>query len=156
MANSLQQWETKARWLVVIAAAVGECIAAWGYLARHNGIDGTAGALLVVASTIAVLLASFILALGWPKRSVWRRLLSFLVVLGIIGTGKAAYFLEAHWLLAAMAVALAGWLFGGTWKPAATAMRASPTAAMIAIAVLLLPTVPIGVAHAQDPSQVWD
>jgi hypothetical protein len=33
-----------------------------------------------------------------------------LIALDILGTGLAAYFLEAAWLIVAMAVALIGWL----------------------------------------------
>ena len=36
--------------------------------------------------------------------------LAVLILLDILGTGLAAYMLEADWLVAAMAVALTGWV----------------------------------------------
>ena len=35
----------------------------------------------------------------------------------ILGTGLAAYFLEAYWLLGAMAVALIGWFIRAIFDP---------------------------------------
>ncbi|MBC7168291.1 hypothetical protein, partial [Phenylobacterium sp.] len=88
----------------------------YSYFTPATGIDGTPGALLVIVSTTllagAALLIGFVAALpGWGRIT-----LLTLCLLDVLGTGLAAYFLQAWVLLAAMALALLAWLvlaFGG-------------------------------------------
>ena len=95
--------------ILAAGAAVALCVALFNYFKPHNGIDGSWGALLVVASTGVVLLASFALALLVEKPS-WRRvLLSGAILVGLTGTVAAAYFIESVALVVAMAVAFVGW-----------------------------------------------
>lgn len=99
------------------AAATGLGVALFNYLRPHNGIDGTLGALLVVASTVIVLVASLVLAL-FARRPSWRRvLLTGLVLFGLIGTVAAAYFLESTVLIAMMAFAFVGWVIRTKFAP---------------------------------------
>jgi hypothetical protein len=98
------------RWLVVVCAAVGLCVAAADYLSHGNGIDHTDGALLVTVSTILILGASILLALRLIP-SHWARVgIDVLILLGVLGTAAAAYFLEADLLLGLMVLALCSWL----------------------------------------------
>ncbi len=91
-------------------AAAGLCVALFNYFRPHNGIDGTWGALLVVASTALVLAVSLMLAL-FGKMPSWRRMaMSGAILLGLIGTVAAAYFLESIVLIVMMAVAFLGWV----------------------------------------------
>ncbi len=91
-------------------AAAGLCVALFNYFRPHNGIDGTWGALLVVASTALVFAASLILVLVRLRPS-WRRAsIIGAILLGLIGTVAAAYFLESIVLIVMMALAFLGWV----------------------------------------------
>jgi hypothetical protein len=96
--------------ILLIAAAAALAIAIFNFFWSGNGIHGTAGAGLVVISS--ALMAAAVAALVFATRMGrgLRGTLLVLVALDIIGTGLAAYLLEADWLLAAMAVALVGWI----------------------------------------------
>lgn len=103
--------------VLAAGAAAGVCVALFDYFRPHNGIDGSWGALLVVASTGLVLLASFVLSLGVRDPS-WRRIvLSGAILLGLIGTVAAAYLLESVALIIAMAVAFVGWIIRVDFAP---------------------------------------
>jgi hypothetical protein len=103
-------------WVVAAASAIGLVICIFNFVDPGSGIAGSAGALLVIASSALILAAGLLLAVA---RSVpgWLRVsLDALLLLGVIGTGFAAYMLEAPLVLGAMAVALIGWfihIFGG-------------------------------------------
>jgi hypothetical protein len=97
-------------WVLCAAVLTGFAVAVFNYFWTANGIHGTGGALVVIASTLLILITTIVLlaALDMPR---WLRLtLAMLIGLDILGTGLAAYMLEANWLLAAMAVALIGWV----------------------------------------------
>lgn len=91
---------------MLAAALVGTAIALWGYFAPMTGIDGTAGALLVVVSSLLLVLDGVIL-LFLPSGAV-RTIMLTLGVLGALGTFAAAGFLHAWWLMAAMVVVALG------------------------------------------------
>ena len=96
--------------ILLVGAAAGLAVAIFNFLWRGNGIHGTAGALLVVISSALMLAASCALVFSDRIGRGLRGTLIVLIALDILGTGLAAYFLEAAWLIAAMAVALIGWL----------------------------------------------
>ncbi len=96
-------------WLITFSALIGVCVAIYNYYASDNGISGTPGALLVVGSTVALLVAGFILGRDMGGRFL-HMLLALLALLGILGTGLAAWLLESNVLIVAMAVCLLGWL----------------------------------------------
>jgi hypothetical protein len=94
--------------LLTLASLLGLADAIFNYISTDNGIHGTEGALLVVVSTALLVVASLLLIggiRGWLKG-----LFEVLIFLGILGTGAAAYFLEAQILLILMVIALLGWL----------------------------------------------
>lgn len=94
-------------WLIAAAAVAGLAVSIFNYL-QPDGIGGIGGALLVIASSALILAASAVRALltqPWLQISI-----GVLLFLGIIGTGLAAYMLEAWLLLALMALAMIGWL----------------------------------------------
>jgi hypothetical protein len=97
-------------WLLALSALVGLGIAVFNDLDRSNGIHGSYGALLVIVSSTLMLLAALALVI-WPHmpRGV-RGLLLVLILLDIVGTGFAAYMLEAWWLVGAMSAALLFWI----------------------------------------------
>ena len=101
---------TSGAWIMAATATVATALSVYNYLTRGTGIDHTSGALLVVVSSALILLAALVLALA-PSTPRWVRVvLEILLLLGVLGTALAAYFLEAYALLGLMAVALVGWL----------------------------------------------
>ena len=101
---------TSGAWIMAATATVATALSVYNYLTRGTGIDHTPGALLVVISSALILLAALVLALA-PSTPRWVRVvLEILLLLGVLGTALAAYFLEAYALLGLMAVALVGWL----------------------------------------------
>lgn len=77
-----------------------------------NGIAGTPGALLVVASSALLLLVGFALWRQGPRAGTPQRLLRFIALVLIAGTVWAAWLLEAQTLVAIMGVAALGWSMG--------------------------------------------
>jgi hypothetical protein len=112
--------------LIALGSAIGLAIAIYnffspkGFLSPLSNTSHTAGALLVVASCLLMLLVGLFLL----KRP-GNRLILFIILLGILldflGTGFAALLLESQPLLAAMGVVALGWLawmFGGRRREA--------------------------------------
>jgi hypothetical protein len=95
---------------LVLLIAVALAIAIFDFFWPGNGIHGTAGAGLVVISSALLVAAATVLVFVARLGGGLRGTLLVLIALDIIGTGFAAYLLEADWLLAAMAVALIGWI----------------------------------------------
>ena len=98
-------------WLLVATSALSFAMSLIDYFTPENGIDGTSGVVLVVISTFLMLAASAAIssdfAHGWA-----RTILTFLILLDVLGTGLAAYMLEASVLLSLMVTVLIAWLFG--------------------------------------------
>jgi hypothetical protein len=96
--------------LLLAVSVVGLAVSVFDYFWTDNGIHGTPGVLLVIGSTllmgIAMAAITFRLARGHVKH-----VLAVLVLLDILGTGFAAYMLEAWILFGLMIVALLAWLF---------------------------------------------
>ncbi len=109
MNNTLHSPTALGAIVVIAAAAIGFLVSIYDYFLAP-GIDHSPGVLLVIASTGLILAASVVSAAygGLPR---WLRLtLDGLILLGLLGTAAAAYFLEAHVLLALMALGVIGWL----------------------------------------------
>jgi quinoprotein glucose dehydrogenase len=79
--------------------------ALFNYFWQGNGIHGTEGALLVVISTLLMAIAGWIIAARWLHGGL-RLLFEILIFLDLLGTGLAAYFLNAWILLALDLIAL--------------------------------------------------
>ena len=117
-------------WILPLAALIGLGASLFAYFYPGNGIHGTGGVLLVIAST-AVMLVLAVLLVQWADRGFAHGLLLVLLLIDIAGTALAAYLLEAWVLLGAMVLALIGWLVD--W-PSQRAVRAAP--ALIVVAAL--------------------
>jgi len=93
----------------VLISVLAFADALFNYFWTGNGIHGTEGALLVVVSTLLMGVAAWLtgahIVHGWL-----RTLLVALLVLDFIGTGLAAYLLEAWILLALDIAATVAWL----------------------------------------------
>lgn len=106
---------------VVLISVLAFADALFNYFWTGNGIHGTEGALLVVVSTLLMAVAAWLtgahIVHGWL-----RTLLLALLVLDFIGTGLAAYLLEA-WILLALDIAATV-----AWFATLTAPRMTSTA----------------------------
>ena len=79
------------------------------YFNPGNGIHGSEGALLVVISTVLMVAAAALIlfsVVGGELRTIFE----ILLVLDMVGTALAAYFLEAWILLALVVLAAVAWL----------------------------------------------
>src|SRR5438477_11709988 len=99
-----------ASWVLVWLGLIAVALAVFDYFWRGNGIHGTGGALLAIASAGAMLVVTGVLV-RWPAMPrALRLVLLWLMLIDIVGTGVAAYFLEAWWLLLVMVLAVVAWL----------------------------------------------
>ena len=96
-------------WLLTIASLLALADAIFNYFDASNGIHGTEGALLVIISTALQLIAALLILFD-VLRGRWKVLFEVLIFLDLIGTGIAAYFLEAMPLLVLTVIAFVGWL----------------------------------------------
>jgi glycerol-3-phosphate acyltransferase PlsY len=97
-------------WLLAAVSTLGLAVSVFNYFWTGNGIHGSLGALIVIGSTLLMALASAAIAVGFARGWV-RSVLTILIVLDILGTGFAAYMLEAQILFGLMILALIAWAF---------------------------------------------
>jgi quinoprotein glucose dehydrogenase len=139
-------------WLLFLGALVAFCLALFGYFWKGNGIHGTGGALLVVVSSGLALVGAFVL-LQWRDTPRWLRVLVLvLMILDIVGTGVAAWFLETYWLLAFLALALLGWIacVAAPRTPPHVASAATTLAACVVAGAALATLAFVGAPYAQS------
>jgi hypothetical protein len=101
---------TRGAWLIILASLIVIAICVYDYYTPETGLIGTGGTMLVAVAGLLMLLAALVVA-NVPNRS--GLLQGFLVVsilLDIIGSSVAGYFLESPVIMAAEALALIGWL----------------------------------------------
>ena len=105
-----QKHSTRGAWLIILASLIVMAICVYDYYTPETGLIGTGGVVLVAVSGLLMLLAALVVK-GAPNRSGFVQ--GFLVVsilLDIIGSSVAGYFLESPVIMAAEALALIGWL----------------------------------------------
>jgi hypothetical protein len=94
--------------LMVLAGALGLVVGLRDYYAVAAGIDGTGGVELVMASSLLMVLgASLVMVL---PGGLLAGIFLLLLLLDVIGTGVAGYFLESGLIMGAMALAAVGWI----------------------------------------------
>ena len=92
--------------LMLLAGVLGAAAGTYDFYTVATGIDGTGGVELVIASSLLMVFgALMVLVLG---RGLLSGIFLFLLLLDVIGTGAAAYFLESGLILSAMALAALG------------------------------------------------
>jgi hypothetical protein len=94
----------------MLASLITIAICVYDYYTPETGLIGAGGVILVAGAAVLMLLASLTMAMV-PNRACF--LQGFLVVsilLDIIGSSVAGYFLESPVIMAAQALALIGWL----------------------------------------------
>jgi hypothetical protein len=105
-----QRHSTRGASLIILASLITIGICVYDYYTPETGLIGAGGVLLVAGAAVLMLLAA--LAMKFlPNRG--RFLQTFLVIsilLDIIGSSVAGYFLESPVIMGAQALALLGWL----------------------------------------------
>jgi hypothetical protein len=96
-------------WLVALLALLAFLDSIFNYFWTGNGIHGTEGALLVVASTFLMGVAAVLIGNRWVGGWL-RTLFEILLVLDFVGTAAAAYLLEAWILLVLVVLAFVAWI----------------------------------------------
>jgi hypothetical protein len=109
-----QNHSTRGAWLILLGSVITGAVCLYDYysdtLGNANGLQGTGGVVLVAGAAALMFLAALTMALK-PQRSCF--LQGFLVVsiiLDVIGSSVAGYFLESPVIMAAQALCLLGWL----------------------------------------------
>ena len=105
-----QRHSTRGAWLIILGSVIAGAISVYDFFTPETGLIGTGGVETVGIAALLMLLASLVLALK-PQRG--RFLQGFLVVsiiLDIVLSAIAGYFLQSPVIMAAEALALIGWL----------------------------------------------
>ncbi len=104
-------WTRRYGLLLLLASSVAGLItAAVAAFDEGNGIAYSGGAYLVLVSTALLVVATWALALDHGTSKWLAVILTILILLDLVGTGVAAYFLETPVLVAFMVLCLVGWL----------------------------------------------
>ena len=101
---------TRGAWLIVLASLIAIAICVYDYYTPETGLVGTGGTILVAIAALLMLLASLVLALVPNRSGLLQGFLVVSILLDIIGSSVAGYFLESPVIMAAQALALIGWL----------------------------------------------
>ena len=100
----------KPRTIVTLAGALGGfAVALYNYLTPLTGVSGTYGAALVVLACLLIAIACVLVQLS--HSTGWRGFLRFMIGVGAVLTGLAAYFLHEWWLIVAMVIVLVGLIY---------------------------------------------
>ena len=105
-----QPYSTRGAWLIVLASLITIAICVYDYYPPETGLIGSGGVILVAGAAVLMFLASLVMA-KMPRRG-WlvQTFLTVSILLDIIGSSVAGYFLESPVIMAAQALALIGWL----------------------------------------------
>jgi len=85
-------------------------ICVYDYYTPETGLIGTGGTILVAVAGLLMLLAALVVAQVPNRSGLLQGFLVVSILLDIIGSSVAGYFLESPVIMAAQALALIGWL----------------------------------------------
>ena len=105
-----QKHSTRGAWLIILASLIAMAICVYDYYTPETGLVGTGGVILVAGAAALMLLASLTLAMIPNRSCLMQGFLAVSILLDIIGSSVAGYFLESPIIMAAEALALIGWL----------------------------------------------
>jgi uncharacterized membrane protein YhaH (DUF805 family) len=101
---------TRGAWLIVLASLIAMAICVYDYYTPETGLIGTGGVVLVAVAGLLMFLAALTMALKSMRSGLLQGFLVISILLDIIGSSVAGYFLESPVIMAAEALALIGWL----------------------------------------------
>ena len=101
---------TRGAWLITLASLIVMAICIYDYYTPETGLIGTGGVVLVAIAALLMFLASLAMALKPIRGAFLQNFLVISIILDIIGSSVAGYFLESPVIMAAQALALIGWL----------------------------------------------
>ena len=105
-----QRHSTRGAWLIILAALIVMAISLYDYYTPETGLIGTGGVILTAVSALLMLLAGLVVAAVPARPCFLQWFLVTAILLDIIGSCVAGYFLESPVIMAAEALALIGWL----------------------------------------------
>ena len=105
-----QRHSTRGAWLIILAALIVMAISVYDYYTPETGLIGTGGVILTAVSALLMLLAGLVVAAVPARPCFLQWFLVSAILLDIIGSSVAGYFLESPVIMAAEALALIGWL----------------------------------------------
>jgi hypothetical protein len=101
---------TRGAWLIILASLIAMAICVYDYYTPETGLIGTGGVVLVAVAGLLMFLAALVMALKSMRSGLLQGFLVISILLDIIGSSVAGYFLESPVIMAAEALALIGWL----------------------------------------------
>jgi hypothetical protein len=101
---------TRGAWLIILASLIVIAICVYDYYTPETGLIGTGGTILVAGAGLLMLLAALVMAKVPNRSCLLQGFLVVSIVLDIVGSSLAGYFLESPVIMAAEALALIGWL----------------------------------------------
>jgi hypothetical protein len=101
---------TRGAWLIILASLIVIAICVYDYYTPETGLIGTGGTILVAVAGLLMLLAALVVAQVPNRSGLLQGFLVVSILLDIIGSSVAGYFLESPVIMAAEALALIGWL----------------------------------------------
>jgi hypothetical protein len=105
-----QRHSTRGAWLIIAASLITMIICVYDYYTPETGLIGTGGVVLVAVAGLLMFLASLVMGLVPNRACALQWFLVVSIILDIIGSSVAGYFLESPVIMAAQALALIGWL----------------------------------------------
>ncbi|OAI43726.1 hypothetical protein AYO42_05775 [Rhizomicrobium sp. SCGC AG-212-E05] len=87
---------------------IGICV--YDYYTPETGLIGSGGVILVAGAAVLMFLAALVMARMPGRGSLLQTFLVVSILLDIIGSSVAGYFLESPVIMAAQALALVGWV----------------------------------------------
>ena len=101
---------TRGAWLIILPSLIVMAICVYDYYTPETGLIGTGGTILVAVAGLLMLLAALVVAKVPNRSCLLQNFLVVSILLDIIGSSVAGYFLESPVIMAAEALALIGWL----------------------------------------------
>ncbi len=106
----VERHSTRGAWLIILASLIVMAISVYDYYTPETGLIGTGGVVTTAVAGLLMLLASLTLALKARRGRFLQGFLVVSILLDILLSSVAGYFLESPVIMAAEAVALIGWL----------------------------------------------
>jgi hypothetical protein len=93
-----------------LASLITIAICVYDYYTPETGLIGSGGVILVAGAAVLMLLAALVMAKMPNRGALVQTFLTVSILLDIIGSSVAGYFLESPVIMGAQALALIGWL----------------------------------------------